>query len=129
VNLSLLLYIGVGGFFGAISRFLLSNFVNKSFDSYETLIPLGTLSVNILGSFIIGFMAVYFEQNVAPEYKALVITGFLGALTTFSTFSLENIQMLQDGEFSSVAINILLNVFLTLLATYSAIVLFKRVYG
>ena len=125
MNLSLIFYVGVGGFFGAISRFLLAGYVQKSF---ATLFPVGTLSVNVLGSFIIGFMAMYFEQTVAPEYKALVITGFLGALTTFSTFSLENINMLQDGNYTSVLINIFLNVTLTLTATFSAIMLFKKIY-
>jgi CrcB protein len=129
VNLSLLLFIGVGGFFGAISRFLLSNFVNKSLDSYEFVIPFGTLAVNVLGSFIIGFMAVYFEENINPEYKALVITGFLGALTTFSTFSLENIIMIQDKEYFHAGLNIVLNVVLTLTATFMAINLFKKLYG
>ena len=126
MNLSLIFYVGVGGFLGAISRFLLAGYVQKS---VTTLFPVGTLSVNVLGSFIIGFMAMFFEQTVAPEYKALVITGFLGALTTFSTFSLENINMLQDGNYTSVLLNILLNVTLTLTATFSAIMLFKKIYG
>ena len=126
MNLSLIFYVGVGGFLGAISRFLIAGYVQKS---VTTLFPVGTLSVNVLGSFIIGFMAMYFEQTVAPEYKALVITGFLGALTTFSTFSLENINMLQDGNYTNVLLNILLNVTLTLTATFSAIMLFKKIYG
>jgi len=126
VNLSLILFVGAGGFLGAISRFLIAGYVQKSF---STFFPVGTLSVNVLGSFIIGFMAMYFEQTVAPEYKALVITGFLGALTTFSTFSLENINLLQDGNYTSVALNIFLNVTLTLTATFSAIMLFKRIYS
>jgi CrcB protein len=129
VNLSLILFVGIGGFFGAISRFLLSNFVNKTLDSYELIIPFGTLAVNVLGSFIIGFMAVYFEENINPEYKALVITGFLGALTTFSTFSLENIIMIQDREYFHTGLNIILNVVLTLTATFIAINLFKKIYG
>ncbi len=76
MNFILLLYIGVGGFFGAISRFLLSGFVQRT---SSTLFPIGTLSVNVLGSFIIGLSAMYFDNVVAPEYKALVMTGFLGA--------------------------------------------------
>jgi CrcB protein len=121
----ILLYIGIGGFFGAISRYLIAGFVQKTFD---TLFPVGTLSVNVLGSFIIGFMAMYFSQVIAPEYKALVITGFLGALTTFSTFSLENVNMIQDGNYLKVAVNITLNVVLTLSATISAIALFRKIY-
>jgi CrcB protein len=117
--------VGVGGFFGAISRFLIAGFVQKSF---STLFPIGTLSVNVLGSFIIGFAIMFFAQIVEPEYKAFVITGFLGALTTFSTFSLENVSMLQEGDYRQVILNILLNIFLTVLATLSAIIIFKKIY-
>ncbi|WP_457749903.1 fluoride efflux transporter CrcB [Sulfurimonas sp.] len=125
MNLTLLLFIGAGGFFGAISRFLLATGIQKFSNSF---FPIGTLSVNILGSFIIGFAAMYFAQTAQPEYKAFVITGFLGALTTFSTFSLENVNMLQDGEFTSFVINIFLNVTLTLTATIIAVTLFKKLY-
>jgi len=125
MNFSLLMYIGFGGFLGAISRFLLSNFVQKQF---SVLFPIGTLSVNVLGSFIIGFMAMFFQNMIEPQYKALVMTGFLGALTTFSTFSLENVNMLQDGDYGRVVLNITLNVSLTLIATILAIMLFKKLY-
>jgi len=125
MNLTLLLFIGAGGFFGAISRYLIATNTQKMFDTF---FPIGTLTVNILGSFIIGFAAMFFAQSVQPEYKAFVITGFLGALTTFSTFSLENITMLQDGEITKVALNIFLNVTLTLSATLLAISLFKKIY-
>ena len=121
----LLLFIGTGGFFGAIARYLIATYTQKLFGGF---FPVGTLSVNVLGSFIIGFAAMYFSQTIQPEYKALVITGFLGALTTFSTFSLENVTLLQDGEFSKALLNIFLNVTLTLAATMSAIVVFKRIY-
>jgi len=126
MNLTLLLFIGAGGFFGAISRFLIATNVQKLSGSF---FPYGTLTVNVLGSFIIGFAAMFFAQNVQPEYKAFVITGFLGALTTFSTFSLENVNMLQDGEFTSFGINIFLNVTLTISATIMAVMLFKKLYA
>ncbi len=125
-NAVLLLFIGAGGFFGAISRYLIATYIQKLFGGF---FPVGTLSVNVLGSFIIGFAAMYFSQTIQPEYKAFVITGFLGALTTFSTFSLENITLLQDGEFAKAALNIFLNITLTLAATMSAIIIFKRFYG
>jgi len=125
MNLTLLLIIGMGGFFGAISRFLIASYVQNISGS---LFPVGTLTVNVLGSFIIGFAAMLFAEVVEPEYKAFIITGFLGALTTFSTFSLENVTMLQDGDYAKVALNIILNVFLTLLATLLAIILFRKIY-
>jgi len=126
MNLTLLFFIGAGGFFGAISRYLIATNTQKMFDTF---FPIGTLSVNVLGSFIIGFAAMFFAQTIQPEYKAFVITGFLGALTTFSTFSLENITMLQDGEITKVALNIFLNITLTLSATMLAIMLFKKLYA
>jgi len=126
MNLSLLLYIGAGGFFGAISRFLIATNVQKLYGGF---FPLGTLSVNVLGSFIIGFAAMFFAQIVAPEYKAFVITGFLGALTTFSTFSLENVNLLEDGEFTNFGLNIFFNVTLSMSATLLALFIFKKIYG
>ena len=122
----LLLAVGTGGFVGAILRFLLSSWVQKF---SPTLFPLGTLSVNVLGSFIIGFMVLYFESVVAPHQKALVITGLLGALTTFSTFSLETVTMLQSGLWGRVVTNITLNVVLCVMATMIGMMVFKRIYG
>jgi CrcB protein len=114
MQISLLFYIGIGGFFGAISRFLISilatNTLGNSF-------AYGTLSVNIMGSFLIGILAMYFEQNIAPEYKALFITGFLGALTTFSTFSLETTVMIQQSHYIKATINIFSNLLFSVGAT------------
>ena len=122
----LLLAVGAGGFMGAVLRFLISGWVQKL---SPTLFPLGTLSVNVLGSFIIGFMVLYFESLVAPHQKALVITGLLGALTTFSTFSLETVTMLQSGLWGRVVTNITLNVVLCVIATMIGMMVFKRLYG
>lgn len=121
-----LIAVGAGGFIGAILRFLISGWVQKL---SPTLFPVGTLSVNVLGSFIIGFFVLYFESVVAPHQKALVITGMLGALTTFSTFSLETVTMLQGGLWGRVATNITLNVLLCVTATMLGMMLFKRLYG
>ena len=126
MNLSTLLAIGIGGFFGAISRFLIASWMQKLTGSF---FPIGTLTVNVLGSFVIGFLYLYFEQSINPLYKAMLVTGFLGALTTFSTFSLETVLMLQDGLFVKALINILANVTLTIFATIAAIIVFKKIYG
>jgi CrcB protein len=126
MNIALLFIIGTGGFFGAISRFLIASYMQRSFD---TLFPIGTLSVNVIGSFLIGIFAMLFENIVAPEYKALVMTGFLGALTTFSTFSLEGVMMLQEGAYGRFALNVISNVTLSILATILAILVFKKLYA
>jgi len=126
VNLQLILAVGTGGFLGAISRMLLSTFVQKLTGAS---FPYGTLAVNVVGSFIIGFLYLYFEQSVSPVAKGLLITGFLGALTTFSTFSLESFLMIANGLFVKAMANISVNVILCLIATMSGMALFRKVYG
>ena len=125
MQLSLLLAIGIGGFIGAILRFIISTWMQKLF---SPLFPIGTLVVNIIGSFAIGFLALYFENIISPNQKALVITGILGALTTFSTFSIETVTMLQDGLYNRAFANIALNTFLSIFATITGVILFKRIY-
>ncbi len=122
----LLLAVGTGGFVGAVLRFLISGWVQKSTGGF---FPVGTLSVNVLGSLVIGFMALYFESVVAPHQKAVVITGMLGALTTFSTFSLETVIMLQGGLWGRAAANVTLNAVLCVTATLLGMMLFRRLYG
>jgi CrcB protein len=125
MNTSMIFFVGIGGFFGAISRFLISTFIQKNTIPF---FPTGTLSVNIIGSFIIGFLVMYFEQTIAPEYKAMFVTGFLGALTTFSTFSFETVAMIQSGEYAKAFLNIGLNVLFCLSATIMGMFIFKTLY-
>ena len=126
MNWQILLSVGAGGFFGAVSRFALSGWVQRITGSS---FPYGTLTVNMLGSFLIGFLLLYFEQSVAPQQKALIMTGFLGALTTFSTFSLETVLMLQQNLYLKAFSNISLNVLLCVIATIMGMVLFRKLYG
>ena len=119
------LFVGLGGSFGAISRFVIAGFVQKI---SGTTFPLGTLTVNVLGSFLIGFLALLFEDLIAPQWKAFFITGFLGALTTFSTFSYETTVLIQEGLFGKALLNVLLNVLLCLTATFLGIGLYKLLF-
>ena len=122
-----LLSVGLGGFFGAMLRFLISGWIQKTSGS---LFPFGTLGVNVLGSFIIGFLFLYFQHiNLSLHQKALLVTGLLGALTTFSTFSWETLLMLQEGYWSKALVNILLNVSFSMMATFFGVFLFKKIYG
>ena len=120
------LAVGTGGFFGAIFRYLLSTGVHRM---AGVSFPYGTLLVNVLGSFLIGFLFLYFEETVAPAQKALLVTGMLGALTTFSTFSLESVLILQDGLYLKAVLNIALNVILSIFATIGGMFVFHRLYG
>jgi len=126
MNIAIILSVALGGSIGAVMRFLGSFYINKLLGPD---FPYGTLSVNIIGSFLIGFLALYFEQTIFPNLKAMLITGMLGALTTFSTFSLETILMLQQGLYIKALLNIFLNITLTLSATIAGMMLFRKLYG
>ena len=123
----LLLSVGVGGFLGAILRFLLAGWVQKVSHS---VFPFGTLSVNILGSFFIGFLFLYVQQaNFHTALKFFLVTGLLGSLTTFSTFSLETLVLFQEGVWSKAVLNIVMNVGVCLFATFLGIFFFKKLFG
>ncbi len=91
-----LLFVGFGGFLGAILRFLVSGWVQRMFSSS---FPYGTLAVNGLGSLLLGFLMGLSEGNiVSPQVRLLVGIGLLGAFTTFSTFSYETLMLLRGGR-------------------------------
>ncbi|EAH5487452.1 fluoride efflux transporter CrcB [Campylobacter coli] len=121
--LNTLLIVGFGGFIGAILRMLSINLVNKFFP-YS--ISFGTLFVNVLGSFIIGLLFSYAQnKGLSPVIKSFISTRFLGAFTTFSTFSYENLLLLQSGNYFNFSLNILLNIILCLIAVWLGFIIFK----
>ncbi len=101
------LAVGLGAAIGAWSRWFLGMWMNNIHQH----IPLGTLVANLVGGFIIGMATSFFfwHNNISPEWR-LFITGFLGGLTTFSTFSAETVLMLQRGEYVWASLQILLHV-------------------
>ncbi len=100
----------VGGSFGTLARFTVVKAVQSRL---PTLFPWGTMIVNLSGSFIIGFLFILFEESfISRDFRALMMIGFLGAYTTFSTFSLETLNLMRDGEMTAAAGNILLTNFL-----------------
>ena len=91
-----LIFIALGGAGGAVSRYLLANWVHGL---WEGRLPVGTLMVNMLGSFAIGVLFVLIErQLIHPDWRGVLMVGFLGAFTTFSTFSLETIKLMESGH-------------------------------
>lgn len=88
----------VGASLGAVLRWLLGTLLN----SFVPNLPLGTLASNLIGGYLIGMAVAFFAANptLAPEWRLLIITGFLGGLTTFSTFSAEVVTLAQRGDFS-----------------------------
>ncbi len=101
----MILAIALGGAFGAVSRHFIAAAVGRQMGHG---FPWGTLAVNLLGSFIMGFMIVYFTHrlNLSNEVKALITVGFLGSLTTFSTFSMEIGKFIETAQYGSAAIYI-----------------------
>lgn len=100
----LYLMIALGGSAGALSRFFVSSFINNLVSAS---FPLGTLFLNVTGSFIIGFLfQVYQSVLVADELKMFITVGFLGSYTTFSTYSLETLNLIIAQQYRSAVVNI-----------------------
>lgn len=104
---STLLAVFIGGGIGSVTRW----YVSMKMNGISPVLPLGTLTVNLVGAFIIGLGIAVFTRltNIDPVWKLLITTGFCGGLTTFSTFSLEVVYMLQDGRFGAALLNMALN--------------------
>ncbi len=92
-----LIFIAIGGAFGAVSRHLLATWLHGM---WEGKVPIGTLLVNVVGSFAIGvaYVMLVERQLIHPDWRGLSIVGFLGAFTTFSTFSLETVSLFEAGD-------------------------------
>ena len=103
------LVIGIGGFVGAVSRYGIAVWIGQR---WGRSFPLGTFVINVSGSFLIGLlmtlMADRFTEN--PQWRLLLVVGFLGAYTTFSTFEYETGALLKDGEWLFAGLNVVLSV-------------------
>lgn len=110
----ILLLIGIGGFIGAILRYLVSGWIQNGISYF----PLGTLSVNVIGSFFLSVI-LYLTENkgvFSEETRIFLTIGILGAFTTMSTFSYESFRLLEGKETLYLSINIIATVLLTLFA-------------
>ena len=121
-----LAFIAAGGATGALMRYWLSNGI------YALLgrgFPYGTLTVNVVGSLFMGFIYVFMieRMDVSVEWRAGLMIGLLGAFTTFSTFSIETLNLLESGEQLKASMNILLSVTLCILGCWLGMVVGRNI--
>jgi len=122
-----LLLIGIGGAAGAVLRYVVSGLDYRF--SYGVL-PVSTLVVNLSGSLVIGLLWGLFEvYPVSSNARMFIFIGLLGGFTTFSTFALENFNLMRDGEFSVALLNILLSNVLGIALVYAGYALARSVIG
>ncbi|NPA48938.1 MAG: fluoride efflux transporter CrcB [Thermodesulfobacteria bacterium] len=107
-----LMWVGLGGFFGALTRYLISGLVARWCVSF----PCGTLFVNVTGSFFLGFLMTLAAETlvISPNLRLLLAIGFLGSYTTFSTFAYETNSLLESNKILEATLNVGLSVFLGL---------------
>jgi CrcB protein len=118
------LFVAMGGAVGASMRYLIvqisTNLLGKGF-------PFGTLVVNVLGSFLLGILYSFMQQDNGENagLLALIGIGLLGAFTTFSTFSLDTVLLIQHGEIVKASLNVFFNVTVCLISVWLALLIFK----
>ena len=122
------LFIAVAGALGTLSRYALGGLIQRL---TGTTFSWGTLVINILGCLIIGYiMQVALTADIIPANLRVIITiGFIGAFTTFSTFSYETLKLFEDGAFLSAVVNIIFNVGFGLAATFFGMFLGRLTLG
>jgi len=120
-----LVYIGLFGGLGCLSRYFVSGWV---LNILGRSLPYGTLAVNVLGSFLLALIMEWSLRStmLPPDVRVGITTGFMGGFTTFSTFSYETFRLLEDGSFLRAGANILLNVTICLVFAALGIVLARQ---
>jgi len=120
------LSIAAGGAAGALLRFWVST------GTYALLgrgFPYGTLAVNVIGSLLMGFLYVFFleRMTVSPEIRGAILIGLLGAFTTFSTFSIETLNLIEQADYMKAVLNILVSVAACLFAAWLGLTVGRQV--
>ncbi|MCL6494990.1 MAG: fluoride efflux transporter CrcB [Ignavibacterium sp.] len=117
-------YVMAGAALGGLLRYVVADLVQRN---AKIIFPLGTLSVNVVGSFLLGFIIFFLGEReiISAEMRLFLTVGICGGFTTFSTFSYETLALLQESEFLYASVNIVLNVVISLIAIYLAYLLSK----
>ena len=117
--------IGIGGSCGAILRFIIETWVNSC--SGSSVFPFGTLTVNLIGCLLIGFLfgIIAISQLINPRARLFLTVGFLGSLTTFSSFGYETFKLIGDREFLTALLNVLIQITAGLTAVWAGFAISK----
>ncbi|MBC8519215.1 MAG: fluoride efflux transporter CrcB [Gammaproteobacteria bacterium] len=123
-----LIAIAVGGALGSVMRYLVSNgiygWLGRGF-------PWGTMTVNVLGSLVMGLLFVLLTERLAlgPQWRAFLLIGFLGAFTTFSSFSMETLNLLEGGEVMRAVLNMVGSVVVCVGAAWLGVIVGRMSWG
>jgi len=113
--------VGVGGFLGAIARYLLGSYIGSR---YGVRFPYGTFVINVSGSFFVGLvLALLARTTASPFWRYLIPIGFIGAFTTFSTFEYETLRAVQEGQAFAGLLNVALSVIVGFVAVWAGVAL------
>jgi CrcB protein len=118
-------FVALGSAAGGASRFLLGTLIQQRTGGT---FPMGTLLIHVSGSLLLGFLLRYALATpaISPELRGLLTSGFCGGYTTFSTFSLETVNMVEEGDYRRAAVYVLLSVIVSLVGAYLGIVLARE---
>ena len=119
--------IAVGGSFGAVSRYWVSN---TTYSWLGNNFPYGTLMVNVLGSLVMGFLTVVMIQrfDFSDEIRLGIIIGFLGSFTTFSTFAMDSLHWIDNGAFFKALAYIMISVIASVLGAWAGLIAAKQLF-
>ena len=119
--------VGIGAALGAWLRWGLSSIFNPVVPT----LPLGTLFANLIGGYCVGLVLGYFSYfgELSPELRLFIVTGLLGGLTTFSTFSLDSVLLLHRGEYAQAGFYVIGSVVLSILALLAGLWLVRPIYA
>ena len=119
-------YVFLGSGIGGAARLLLGNFIQQRTGAA---FPIGTLIINITGSFVLGFLIRYAlaTPTITPEIRALLTTGFCGGYTTFSTYSFETATLIEDGRYERASLYVLLSVGIALIGVFGGFAMARQI--
>lgn len=126
---SSLISVGIGGFLGAVARYVLSGWIaSRAAARLDLALPVGTLFVNVTGSFVLAVFLAWFANRleISENWRLLIATGFCGSYTTFSTFAYETIATLRSGEWGGSIVYIIITNLLCLLMVAVGMIIGSR---